>query len=356
MGVEKKETPENDIYGGFKTLKEGLVSKLDAIKRQDEDDRKRIEEMKAQIKTAQDNHTSLRNAMIAKQEPVYDEAREKRLRSSAIIRSLGDMLTAATKGFIAYGKNGAGVVPQGTPSNAMESLNKINDMQQKYLKERKAWEALNVKWEQEKADADIEAKKALLTAEEAKATKRENERKAVEKRIDAINDTILKYEVDAALAKQKRSQDIEDYKTKKQIGSMYGGRTSKGTASSKGESMSATDKELATIYLRYSPQVSPVTDEDMTIKDYTPTELKSIARAAKQHPKTLLYMGLLNSGMTPSEIETLMSEIDDDAAEDILSSYSNDVDSGLTLAEYAMQYTPFTKPSWGYNPLFVNKR
>lgn len=301
---DNKNTPTN-IYQGYLDKRDSLAAQLAEMDKKAEDDKKRREDYLTQIKTAQQNHTSLKNAMVEKAKPKYDDQKEKRLRTAAIISSLGDLLTAATKGFIAYGKNGAGVVPQGVQSKAMEGIQQINDMQQKYLRERKEWESLNDKWELEKSASNIEAAKALLSAADAESTKRQAERKDVAKKIESIDDALLKYGTDAAIAEQKRKQGIEDYETKKRIDLKYRVPTKGGTPS--GGKPSSPDYTLGQLYSRLHPNM--VNEEELKWSQMTKMEQEARQRKAENDPATLSYFRLLQEGLSDGAARGYLEEV-----------------------------------------------
>lgn len=296
---DNKNTTTN-IYQGYLDKRDSLAAQLAEMDKKAEDDKKRREDYLTQIKTAQQNHTSLKNAMVEKAKPMYDDQKEKRLRTAAIISSLGDLLTAATKGFIAYGKNGAGVVPQGVQSNAMEGIQQINDMQQKYLRERKEWESLSDKWELEKSASNIEAAKALLSAADAESAKRQAERKEVAKKIESIDDALLKYGTDAAIAEQKRKQGLEDYETKKRIDFKY--RTP-----AKGGKSSSPDYTLGQLYSRLHPNM--VNEEELKWSQMTKMEQEARQRKAENDPATLSYFRLLQEGLSDDVARRYLEEV-----------------------------------------------
>lgn len=322
---DNKNTTTN-IYQGYLDKRDSLAAQLAEMDKKAEDEKKRREDYLTQIKTAQQNHTSLKNAMVEKAKPMYDDQKEKRLRTAAIISSLGDLLTAATKGFIAYGKNGAGVVPQGVQSNAMEGIQQINDMQQKYLRERKEWESLSDKWELEKSASNIEAAKALLSAADAESAKHQAERKEVAKKIESIDDALLKYGTDAAIAEQKRTQDIEDYETKKRIDFKY--RTP-----AKGGTPSSTDYTLGQLYSRLHPNM--VNGEELKWSQMTKMEHGARQRKAENDPATLSYFRLLQEGLSDEAARGYLEEV-----KQWIESHGEDYDS--TMESLLMDYEMYS--------------
>lgn len=322
---DNKNTTTN-IYQGYLDKRDSLAAQLAEMDKRAEDEKKRREDYLTQIKTAQQNHTSLKNAMVEKAKPMYDDQKEKRLRTAAIISSLGDLLTAATKGFIAYGKNGAGVVPQGVQSNAMEGIQQINDMQQKYLRERKEWESLSDKWELEKSASNIEAAKALLSAADAESAKRQAERKEVAKKIESIDDALLKYSTDAAIAEQKRTQDIEDYESKKRIDLKYRTPT-------KGGKSSSPDYTLGQLYSRLHPNM--VNEEELKWSQMTKMEQGARQRKAENDPATLSYFRLLQEGLNDDVARGYLEEV-----KQWIESHGEDYDS--TMESLLMDYEMYS--------------
>lgn len=322
---DNKNTPTN-IYQGYLDKRDSLAAQLAEMDKRAEDEKKRREDYLTQIKTAQQNHTSLKNAMVEKAKPMYDDQKEKRLRTAAIISSLGDLLTAATKGFIAYGKNGAGVVPQGVQSNAMEGIQQINDMQQKYLRERKEWESLNDKWELERSASNIEAAKAMLSAADAESAKHQAERKDVAKKIESIDDALLKYGTDAAIAEQKRTQDIEDYETKRSIDFKYRTPT-------KGGKSSSPDYTLGQLYSRLHPNM--VNEEELKWSQMTKMEQGARQRKAENDPATLSYFRLLQEGLSDDVARGYLEEV-----KQWIESHGEDYDS--TMESLLMDYEMYS--------------
>lgn len=162
---------------------EALQAKRDARQAALNDMQKRINDAKA-------NQMSVLSAFVQQQKPVYDEKKEKRMRNRAMIQAFGDVLAEASKGYFAYNKKGAGVVPRSTPSNALEEVNKISEMQKKYLDEKKAWDTLNMDWQSKKTQADIDAAEALLTKEEKYQEKIEDRIEKLRERGVTITDGI----------------------------------------------------------------------------------------------------------------------------------------------------------------------
>ena len=189
--------------GSIGAQQEVLQAKYDARQAKINDMQKRINEAKA-------NQMSVLSAFVEKQKPVYDEKKEKRMRNRAMIQAFGDVLAEASKGYFAYNKRGAGVVPKNTPSNALEEVNKISEMQKKYLDEKKAWDTLNMDWQAKKAQADIDAAEALLAKEEKYQEKLEKRIDELRKRGVEITDKIIDQEVAKLIKIEDEERDNQN--------------------------------------------------------------------------------------------------------------------------------------------------
>lgn len=191
--------------GSIGAQQEALQAKYDARQAKINDMQKRINEAKA-------NQMSVLSAFVEKQKPVYDEKKEKRMRNRAMIQAFGDVLAEASKGYFAYNKRGAGVVPKNTPSNALEEVNKISEMQKKYLDEKKAWDTLNMDWQSKKVQADIDAAEALLAKEEKYQEKIEDRINKLEERGVKITDDIRNAVAEQVMKEYNDAREMEDAK------------------------------------------------------------------------------------------------------------------------------------------------
>lgn len=132
------------------------------------------------------------------------------MRNRAMIQAFGDILAEASKGYFAYNKKGAGVVPKSTPSNALEEVNKISEMQKKYLNDKKTWDNLNFEWQQKKSQADIDAAEALLAKEEKYQEKLEKRFDELRKRGVEITDKIIDQEVAKLIKIEDEERDNQN--------------------------------------------------------------------------------------------------------------------------------------------------
>lgn len=127
---------------------------------------KKYESIRAKANEAKAQGFSVLGSLLEEQKPVYDEQKERTLRKRAIVQSLGDILTAATKGAIAYGRRGMGYVPKSVEGGAFSSLAEISKMQEEYQRRNEAWKALDLNYRRQQAEAEIAAQDALASAAE----------------------------------------------------------------------------------------------------------------------------------------------------------------------------------------------
>lgn len=294
-----------DITAPHKKESESLATELAALQTKEAKALADANALYENITTARKNKTSVFGSLVEKRKPKYDENKEKRMRNAAIIQSLGDVLTAAVKGVHAYGKRGAGVVPKGAPSNAMEGVAKINEMQQKYLKERKAWDDLVLKWEQQKADDDVEAAKALAERGEKNYEDIVAQRKAMQKRKQDVDDKIRDIEVEIEKDKLKSQAALDlwqkkfDYERKhpsyRTRGGGVGGKTPEPTY------------DLGRILYGFNPQYY-----DSGIKKsfdaLSAGEKESYEEAAEESNEMALLGELVREGMSQDEAISLIFE------------------------------------------------
>lgn len=313
------------------------------------------------VRDAITNRQSVIGNIVEARKPVYDEDKEKRARAAVTIQALGDVLAAATKGAIAYGKRGAGVVPVGTPSNAMEGVAKINEMQQKYLERKKAWDDLSLNWSMQQAQDAVAAEQALQTLADDRYKAAREDRRAAAKQLQdwygdmtkTISDTERRRtEADEALEREK---ELLKWRYKNGYVSRGGGN---GGGNNGGPKKDYTDQDLATIYLRYNEQY----DDNGNVrgyKDYTSSEQKSLVSNAKKHPQTMIHYTLLNQGYSPMLVEDIMEDIDETLAKEIIEGYASNSNGVGTLYDYIMQYLSYETTSdtlglgEGYQPFFL---
>jgi hypothetical protein len=314
--------------GSIGAQQEALQAKYDARQANINDLQKRINEAKA-------NQMSVLSAFVEKQKPVYDEKKEKRMRNRAMIQAFGDVLAEASKGYFAYNKKGAGVVPKNTPSNALEEVNKISEMQKKYLDEKKAWDTLNMDWQTKKAQADIDAAEALLTKEEKYQDKIEERIEKLRERgikitdgiRDAIAEQVMKEYNDAREEENDRNHELwlrenrlGQYAPSKAKSGGGGGGYAKQVAAQK----KAADNEKLKVWGR----VYDVDPQDMlnTEKERAISEYDNDIRVA-------VFNVLLSEGVSSEEALSMIENIGND--DRLLEYYTEWANSGgdQTLSE-----------------------
>ena len=255
---------------------------------------------------ARKNGYSLVGALIEKRKPNYDVNKEKRMRNAAIVRSLGDALAAATQGFVAYGKKGAGVVLTPPPSNAMEGVNKINEMQQKYLQEHKAWEDLNLNWQQQKVQSDIEAANALALRAENDYKMSLADVKEMEGYKRANDETIRSLRTNALLGDKARRESLEDYEAQAKISKKYASSSGRGGGGGGSTPKpSSAEKSLGQYYYSRSPKMD-ANGNTVAWNSLSPAERKSYNDRASNDPRTVIAMGLMAAGYDSAQTDNIL--------------------------------------------------
>lgn len=298
-----------NLLGGYRNKMESLAQEMETNVQAYQERQKRIEDLQKKREEARTNRTSLINSITEQRRPVYDENKEKRMRAAAIIQSLGDVLAAATKGAIAYGKKGAGVVPVGVQSNAMEGVAKINELQQKYLQERKAWEDLVFNWEAQKAQDDIAAAEALLSEEQAMANRDVAALKALRDKYEDYEDKITDFYVNEYMRQLKRQEDIEDHEKKAQINRQYAVRSGGGGGNNK-SSDKKEDGFKGDVQLYFS--LFPIRDTHGQIvqwKDLSQAEKDSMTVSAKKSPTVGAYNAMIDSGIAVNRAREVVTTV-----------------------------------------------
>lgn len=305
---------------------EALQAKRDARQAALNDMQKRINEAKA-------NQMSVLSAFVQQQKPVYDEKKEKRMRNRAMIQAFGDVLSEASKGYFAFRDKGAGVVPKSTPSNALEEVNKISEMQKKYLDEKKAWDTLNMDWQAKKTQADIDAAEALLTKEEKYQEKIEDRIEKLRERgvtitddiRDAVAEQVMKEYNDAREEQMDREHEL--WLKQNKLGQYApskarsgGGGYAKQVAAQK----KAADNEKLKIWGRVH-NVDP--------KDMLNTEKERALSEYDNDIKVAVFNVLLDEGVSQDEALRLIQNIGND--DRLLEYYTEWVNSeeDVTLSE-----------------------
>lgn len=251
----------------FGELAEEAQGKIDA-------QNAKLEEVRKKRDDALKAERSILSTLVEDSKPKYDEKAEKRLRWRGIINSLGNMLSAAASGVFAFKDGGQGLTPMAL-SEPMKDINKISEMQEKYQRERKAWQDLDFKVRQAKASGDVAAAEALLSKEEAVAREMQSTyNKLLEKADAAKNDAIDAYYKDKEDV-AKREQDLEDFNTKEAIKAQYNNENSKEDAEAERQRRDKEDLVKLQIldaidpYKRNRVKTGTKTNEYGIVKPYT---------------------------------------------------------------------------------------
>lgn len=321
-----------------------ISAEVDALGRQKEENNKEIAQLQENLRTAKEQGLSLFGSLVEKQKPVYDDKKETRMRNAAIIQSLGDVLSAAARGYFAYNKNGAGVVPTTVQSNAFDGVRKISEMQAKYLNDKKAWEDLEFKWRQAQNAADIESAEALLSNAKSVQQRIDDEIKRLRARgvkiTDKVRDTVSSMIIGEYEKDLDDRREIAQLQEKKRLGLTGGGGGSK---KSKDE-YKTDERDLRMVY-EWVYGLGEDADGNMQTWDgLTNVERERIIRKAGNDPAIAIGMILLDEGLGNVEVQKALESIAEMKAsgrydiapakniyEKILSDY---IASGMPLSTY----------------------
>lgn len=306
---------------------EALQAKRDARQAYINDMQKRINDAKA-------NQMSVFSAFVQQQKPEYDEKKEKRMRNRAMIQAFGDVLAEASKGYFAYNKKGAGVVPTSTPSKALEEVNKISEMQKKYLNDKKTWDNLNFEWQQKKSQADIDAADALLAKEEKYQEKLEKRIDELRKRGVEITDKIIDQKVAKLIKIEDEERDNqntialhEEMKAKK-LGQYAPSKARSGGGGGYAKQVAAQKKAADNEKLKVWGRVYDIDPQDMlnTEKERALSEYDNDIRVAT-------FNVLLSEGVSSDEALSLIQNIgNDDRLLEYYTEWANS-EEDITLSE-----------------------
>lgn len=159
---------------------------------------------------------SLRENLVNEQKPQRKEDAEKMARRSAIIKGVGDLLSALTVGIHGYGKNGAGVVPTLSSNSPLKDIDKLNELQAEYLKRKEAWDELVRKTAIDKADSATEQSKYAVDKALAKMASAQEAYNAAVEGLNKINEDETKYYAEMGKIGVKAALDEELEKQKHQ--------------------------------------------------------------------------------------------------------------------------------------------
>lgn len=175
-----------------------------------------LNEYRQKVADANKNKSSVLKAITERSKPEYDEDRAKKLRNIAIVQSLGDMLSAAARGYFAYRKGGAGVVPNVKADSPFKPIEELNKMRETYLTNHKEWKDLMAATELKAAEAEEAAANALLTKKEAEVKESKSDKEAVRKLYNEWFGKLLESEEKKEAAELKRINDNEQKELERQ--------------------------------------------------------------------------------------------------------------------------------------------
>lgn len=237
------------------------------------------------------NKSSVLKAITERTKPVYDEDRAKKLRNIAIVQSLGDMLSAAARGYFAYRKGGAGVVPKVNTDSPFKPVEELNKMRETYLANHKEWRDLMAATELKSAEAEEVAAKALQTKAEADYKEAKQNADAKKKLYDEWFKSYLESEEKKEAAELKRINDNEqkelERQTRREIVQANNATReaikAMGNNSDKSTSFTAEDYALLDEYNKAFPLTKSVKDsEGMTEeKPYTQSDYDKMSKEEK---------------------------------------------------------------------------
>lgn len=259
------------------------------------------------VRDAITNRQSVIGNIVEARKPVYDEDKEKRARAAVTIQALGDVLAAATKGAIAYGKRGAGVVPVGTPSNAMEGVAKINEMQQKYLERKKAWDDLSFNWSMQQAQDAVDAEQALQTLADDRYKAAREDRRAAAKQLQDWYGDMTKTISDTERRRTEADEELEREKKLWEWRYKNGYVTRGGSGSGGRKKDPEKDYTLGQLYLRLNPK--NVNEKEMSWSQMTKMEQDALQEKASNDPSTLIYYNLLKEGVSDDAVKQYLEQL-----------------------------------------------
>lgn len=279
--------PENPYEVRLGQLRAEVEAEEEAYKKQNEEYKRRLEKARA----ARENHRSVIASIVEDNKPKYDEDRAKKLRNIAIVQSLGDMLSAAARGYFAYRKGGAGVVPNVKTDSPFKPLDEINKMREEYLKRNEEWKDLMAATELKSAEAEEVAAKALQTKAEADYKEAKQNADAKKKLYDEWFKSYLESEEKKEAAELKRINDNEqkelERQTRREIAQANNATReaikAMGNKSDKSTSFTAEDYALLDEYNKAFPLTKSVKDsEGMTEeKPYTQSDYDKMSKEEK---------------------------------------------------------------------------
>lgn len=308
---------ENPYEVRLGQLRAEVEAEEEAYKKQNEKYARSLEK----VRDAKENHRSVIASIAEDNKPKYDENRAKKLRNIAIVQSLGDMLSAAARGYFAYRKGGAGVVPNVKTDSPFKPLDEINKMREEYLKRNEEWKELDDSLKIKQSEAEVAAEEALATKYEQDLTQRRTE---IEKRRKDYDDWLakqIKWEEDAVKMANQNEQkrlDREAADRRSYASIAAADRRAERTAEQKKDKeWSIEDYKLVEEYRKTHPKkkVITVTDEVTGVKttkevpysqkDYDSqseaARKEELVRAKYEKARKEVYDELIKMGKTPDQ-------------------------------------------------------
>jgi hypothetical protein len=313
--------PENPYEVRLGQLRAEVEAEEEAYTKQNEAYARRLEKVRA----AKENHRSVIASIAEDQKPKYDENRAKKLRNIAIVQSLGDMLSAAARGYFAYRKGGAGVVPNVKTDSPFKPLDEINKMREEYLKRNEEWKELDASLKIKQSEAEIAAEEALATKYEQDLKQRRTE---VEKRRKMYDDWLAKqikseedaYRDAAKMANQNEQKRLDrEAADRRSYASIAAAdrRAERTAEQKKDKEWSIEDYKLVEEYRKAHPKkkIITVTDEVTGVKttkevpysqkDYDSqseaARKEELVRAKYEKKRKEVYDELIKMGKTPDQ-------------------------------------------------------
>lgn len=193
------------LWGGTLNRKQSAIESAAGQMTALDKERKEAEEKLAKARESKSNFLA---TLLEEQKPVRKEDEEKKLRNRAIIKGLGDLVGAIAAGAHAYGKRGMGYVPTLATSSPLKDIEKLNALQDEYLKRKEAWKNLDLKIRM----GDIDAESAEAQTAYANAVERmKDAQKRYDDAVKDYNSAADDYHKDIAdVVAEERKQDRMD--------------------------------------------------------------------------------------------------------------------------------------------------
>lgn len=239
---------------------------------------KERKEAEALLAKAKENKSNFLATLLEEQKPVRKEDEEKKLRNRAIIKGLGDLVGAVAAGAHAFGKRGMGYVPTLATSSPLKDIEKLNALQDEYLKRKEAWKALDLKIRM----GDVDANTAEAQAAYTNAVERMKEaQKAYDDARKDYNTTVDDYHKDIADAvAEERKQDRMDARSRATQDAI----TYRATLNGKGkDEKDIDDVDIFDELFPWKPKTKKAEsyDEEGNLKGYT-TSKSTYSKAERQ--------------------------------------------------------------------------